>query len=187
MRPTPRASSSWCSRYDAARELMGGKTGYATSLSLSREDDAGGVGYGCGFGEGVELSESGDGLRRVVSVEFDNVGETVGSRDDADADAADGDGERKRPANGGSLNCSSPDVRSGYSELLLPSAVDDDARDDAADAVRRAGRPRCTTPPSFGSMGSGRVPSAEDELDGPGPEPGPALLRGIIVRICFVP
>ena len=92
MRPTPRASSSWCSRYDAARELIGGRTGYATSLSrsLSREDDAGGVGYGCGFGEGVELSERGDGLRRVVSVALDSVGETVGSRDDTDADA-DGD------------------------------------------------------------------------------------------------
>ena len=32
--------------------------------------------------------------------------------------------------------------------------------DDAADTVRRAGRPRCTAPiPSFGSTGSGRTPS----------------------------
>ena len=53
----------------------------------------------------------GEGLLRDMSVEFESVGETVGSRDDDEDEETDaGDGEWKRPVRGGSLNCSSPDV-----------------------------------------------------------------------------
>ena len=132
----------------------------------------------------TDSAAGGDGLL-TPRVCDESVGDTVGSRDDSeDDDVADdiaGEGERKRALSGGSVYSSLPDVSSGYSGLLLVAAIDadDDATDDAADAVRRAGRPMCGAPlPSLGSMGSGRLASGvEVEVD-EGAFEGPALLRG---------
>ena len=80
----------------------------------------------------MDSSEFGAGLLRAVSVALESAGETVGSRDGAE-ETDDGEGERKRPASGGSLNCSSPDVRSGYRGLLLLAAIEDDEASEESD------------------------------------------------------
>ena len=71
---------------------------------------------------------------------------------------------------------------------MLGAIEDEEGSEDAAEAVRRAGRPRCTATPSFGSMGSGRVARPDDEPGAVEAElDGPALLSGITVRMFFVP
>ena len=72
---------------------------------------------------------------------------------------------------------------------MLGAIEDEEGSEDAAEAVRRAGRPRCSATPSFGSMGSGRVARPDDDEEGADEAEldGPALLSGITVRMFFVP